>query len=327
MLRIEVFEDVFISRHEIDDNSKTFSGRLFDSNGKAIDVALRSNDRHDTWQLKDVDTVSKYRAVGTFKTRALSASMHLKEAIWGGYLFDAWGHALVESLSTAWAIDELPPSSPVIFYAWGALSNATIVHRTELLKLAGWRNPIIVTTGPCSIGKLHVPERGIEISPVKYDQQRIDQTMNRVFERAVASSVRDRGPAHPIYLSRPAGHRRAMANEREIMDHLSANGIKLLDGWAVPLSEQIATVANASMVIAPSGSSLHNSVFAPRGCKIIEIQDQRATELERSWDLQDALVDLREQHFVKIPAFVNGHEVSTNSVIARLEAELFANAN
>lgn len=317
-LGLRVFEDVFITAHHIDGENKTYSGRLFDRNGNAIGIDLRSEDRLDTWRLKDADQVSSRRSVGSFKTSALAASMHLKEAIWGGYLFDAWGHALVESLATAWAIGDLPPHVPVVFYAWGSLSNETIEHRTELLRLAGWCNPIITTTGPCSVGKLLVPDRGLELSATIYDRQPINRVMNRVYDNIAAASVTEAMAPRPIYLARPLGHRRETPHEQEVARRLCQHGVKILEGWAVPLTEQIATVANASMIIAPSGSSLHNSVFAPRGCAIVELQDERASRRGHSWDLQAALVELRDQRLLKIPAIVEGQSVPVGAILTQI---------
>lgn len=95
------------------------------------------------------------------------------------------------------------------------LTNADIAHRTELIRLAGWRNPIITTTGPCSVGKLLVPDRGLELSATIYDRQPISRVMNRVYDIVAIASVTEAMAPRPIYLARPLGHRRETPNEQD----------------------------------------------------------------------------------------------------------------
>lgn len=52
--------------------------------------------------------------------------------------------------------------------------------------------------------------------------------------------------------------------------------------------------------------------------RIVQLQDERASRRGHSWDLQAALVELRDQRLLKIPAIVEGQPVPVDTVLAQI---------
>lgn len=65
---------------------------------------------------------------------------------------------------------------------------------------------------------------------------------------------------------------RVMRNEDEVEQHMIGKGFEVVYPEILSLQQQIATFAQASHIIGPSGSGMINTIFAPAGCRIVDIE-------------------------------------------------------
>ena len=83
-------------------------------------------------------------------------------------------------------------------------------------------------------------------------------------------------PHHPslprrIYIDRRAGTNRPLANEDEVIDALAGAGVTPIRLETLSLAAQAALFRQAELVVAPHGAGLTNLVFAPPGCRVVEL--------------------------------------------------------
>lgn len=74
-----------------------------------------------------------------------------------------------------------------------------------------------------------------------------------------------------LYLSRPEGFRRTLANEPAVLDMLSGLGFDVLRPEEMPFAEQVAALEAADVIVAPHGSALHTLMFCFGSKRIVEI--------------------------------------------------------
>lgn len=82
-----------------------------------------------------------------------------------------------------------------------------------------------------------------------------------------------------IYIARNSGvaesRRRRCLNENEVCDALRGLGFDIVVPDSLSVEQQIATFANADIVVGPSGAGLFNSVFCSPGTYVIDIESER----------------------------------------------------
>jgi capsular polysaccharide biosynthesis protein len=80
------------------------------------------------------------------------------------------------------------------------------------------------------------------------------------------------GPRTRIVLTRgPSANNRSLRNEAETHELLSGYGFVAVDPGRLSVTEQIATFAQAELIVAPHGAGLTNLVFASPGARVIEL--------------------------------------------------------
>lgn len=82
---------------------------------------------------------------------------------------------------------------------------------------------------------------------------------------------RDRGPRR-IYLARPEGARRSLANEDALLGLLSEHDFSIVRPEQLPFADQVAALQAADVVVAPHGSALASLVFCHGSKRIVEIE-------------------------------------------------------
>jgi hypothetical protein len=303
-----VIDGALITANRLDDAGRSARGAVYDARGRLVRASVRSTDRTDRWQPSDPETTARPAPV-VGRHQWDGAEWYVDEAIHAGHLFAGWGHVITESVSTAWAAPGLPGDAPVLLVPWGRLWVSALPRLVETLRLACWgERRIIVATGETHVGRLHVPDRLIRVGELLDERASIDTTMNAVYDRMAKASSSASASEHgrvPVYLDRTPDHRRAHPGEREFVAALATAGVRVIQGWTLSVREQIAEVSNASAVVAFSGSSLHNSVFADQGVPVVEIADERALRgrSRGKVGLQEPLCELRRQRFSVVPGY------------------------
>ncbi len=85
-----------------------------------------------------------------------------------------------------------------------------------------------------------------------------------------------------VYVSRAlsgVGRRqyRHMINEIEVEDILRRRGYEIVYPESLSLTQQMRSLRGARVVIGPSGSGMFNTIFAPPGCRIVDIETYHHT--------------------------------------------------
>jgi capsular polysaccharide biosynthesis protein len=95
-----------------------------------------------------------------------------------------------------------------------------------------------------------------------------------MFERMIAraeAAVPELPDSERIYIARTDSTRRQAANEQALADALARRGYRIVTLGAMPLVAQIATMRRARFIVAQHGAGLSHLIFAPPGCRVVEI--------------------------------------------------------
>lgn len=310
MPAMNTYESALLTSNILNDAEGSASGAVYDARGDIVEDSVRSVDRTDSHQTSDPDTIHRPSAViGTHNHDGYD--MYVDEAIFGGHIFAGWGHTITETISTAWAASEVSPEAPLVMVPWGRMWVTALPRIREAMSLAGWgARPLIMASGSAVFGKLHVPQRLVQFDQLLYEDAVIPATMNATYDLMIDRSLRSgEHPKMPTFLARSRGHRREHPHEVGVERVLAQNGFRIVEGWDMSVQEQISLINSSSSLVAFSGSSLHNSVFADRRIPVLEIMDSRASSSShKERPLQAALCQLREQSFTRIPGYENGQE-------------------
>ena len=86
-------------------------------------------------------------------------------------------------------------------------------------------------------------------------------------------------PAKRIYVTRRLASRRRVLNEKDLEPLLLDHGFVFVDLETFSFADQVRTFSEAEMIVAIHGAGLTNMVWAPPGCKIMEIMDPNHVSL------------------------------------------------
>jgi capsular polysaccharide biosynthesis protein len=77
-----------------------------------------------------------------------------------------------------------------------------------------------------------------------------------------------------LYVSRRGQSMRVMVNEIALEAALIRRGFQIVRPERMKVADQIALFADAETIVGPSGAGMANAMFAPEGCKVVEIQPE-----------------------------------------------------
>lgn len=186
------------------------------------------------------------------------------EVLYLGWLFDSFGHLLLESLARIWALAHVDPDTPVVFqYVPGHVPQP---HVFALLDLFGLRRErILLPSGPVRIRRLLMPD------PMLLTRSIVHERAGEPY-RAVAERIADGAPLseQPLYFSRrmlPASQR-AHIGEAALEEVLRDNGFRVEYPERLPLVEQIRLAATHRTLVTSTGSASHLAFFARPGAEM-----------------------------------------------------------
>lgn len=175
----------------------------------------------------------------------------LDRGLFGGPLFPAYGHFLLESLARLWAAPKFP-DHPILWSVSPSSSAPQIFDwMAEILAILDISNPIVLVQHPTSVTKLIVPAPGYEI------QYRFGLTHSRFLGRIPWEPVRGR----KLWVSRarveePAG------DGREKLEHaLHMDGWNIIRPEAMSIAAQMRELASAERIAGEQGSALHSLIL------------------------------------------------------------------
>jgi hypothetical protein len=194
--------------------------------------------------------------------------------LWLGWMFDHFGHFLLEGLARLWAAE-----------GWTGRVMAHIAHpegKTDmhpnnwrLLELLGLpRSRFIEPAGPVRLREVICPEPAFELQWAA--SAAFAAPLQRLGARFAPKVVSEQ----PLYLSRsrlPAPHRR-IAGEAALEARLAARGYRVLHPQEMAIEEQIAAVNGHARIVATNGSAAHMVVFARQRPQLTILTQERLSQ-------------------------------------------------
>lgn len=180
--------------------------------------------------------------------------------LYGGVLFNHFGHFLLESLARAWALLR-EPEMPVVWHVIGP--SAVTRWQAEIFQLLGIATArFVLVHEPTEVELLHIPEAGYRIQTWAHPT---------LIDALACYPFRAPRPGHKLWLSRSrlpeeAGNVTGMA---ALEAQLEADGWHIVHPQDHPVAQQLAMMADAEVVGGLAGSALHTLILArqPR-CRV-----------------------------------------------------------
>lgn len=195
--------------------------------------------------------------------------------VFGGVLWDHFGHFLLESLSRAWAMAALP--GPVLW-----------VRRAPHARLLDWQRDILdllglggrehrVVTRPVRVDRLAVPEQGLVMW--RYLHPRQEATL-------AVHPFRAPEPGRRVWLSRSGlpEARARLDGEAAVESALAAEGWTILRPETVSIAAQLAALEAAEVIAGFAGSAFHGLVLG-RGVRARVVVFSRGRQPHANYEL------------------------------------------
>lgn len=184
-----------------------------------------------------------------------ACSARIRRAWFGGYLFDHYGHFLLEGLARVLGPAVRQSGDPIVFLT-PMRKPAVAGYMQQVLRTIGIDpSRIVLCTQTTLVESLEVNPAAFEIGALVRPP-----AYKRLVERP--------GPADAgggvVYLSRSRlAARRTILNERDLEQALAARwGARIVHPETLPIADQIALFRSAGTVIACEGSALHTMLLA-----------------------------------------------------------------
>jgi capsular polysaccharide biosynthesis protein len=285
-----------VTQTEFSTKTNTYSGAAYDSSGSLVIDSIRLGLPNFTFRPNMPLSIEQ-------DFRPPNAK-RFQQAIYGGHFFYAWGHFLIETLSTAVISDGLPENIPVIFQPFELTTKNTWVesfenHVMPILRASGWGSrEIIISSDPFFAGVLYVPQRQTAFGIGKPS---IHPSMAAVFER-IRAAFGCPNSGRMLVAMRNSSHRRWHQDETDIYEKLLSIGFEQIYPDNLSAIEQVKLFSSAKILVGFSGSTLHNSIFMHRGSKIIELLDGSTSSTGTT---QTELCEICAQKMIQIPNVEN----------------------
>ena len=190
-----------------------------------------------------------------------------EEVVYLGWLFDHFGHFLMQSLARTWFLAKVSPSVRVVFdppnRAWGQ-PTGWVLRMLEAFGVPPER--IIVLDAPTRLRRLIIPEPLFEPRGIAHDHVvRAHEAMARPYQAVAERLAADVTPSEqPVYLSRRLlpPSQRTIVGEEELEEVLLANGFRIVHTETMTFEDQVRLVNEHAVIFSNAGSAAHNVLFA-----------------------------------------------------------------
>jgi hypothetical protein len=190
-----------------------------------------------------------------------------EEVVYLGWLFNHYGHFLMQSLARVWFLSEVAPSVRVVFHHASRPGWQPAPWALRMLEAFGVpRERIMVLREPTRLRRMIVPEPLFEPRSVSENRQvRAHLGMARPY-RAVAERIAGPGKpsTQPVYLSRRLlpGSQRLIVGEGELEDVLRYNGFRIAHPQTMSFEDQVRLINEHTEIVSNAGSAAQNVLFA-----------------------------------------------------------------
>lgn len=266
----EVVENGFLTPSRWTSVPGRLSGCLYRADGSKVALSERFGGyRNDAMVSDNPDRLSTPRGA-----EALPGSgLYLGHLMAGHY-----GHFIAETLSSFWILEEMEARSFDYFlfhpFFFDTRIRGYVAFCLERFGIDPER--IVLGAAPRAFERLVVPERLLRLNHSA--DARLRWVYATIAGTAVAGAAARRHERH-VYISRRRFNARkfsrVIANEVRIEALFRSFGFDIVYPETMSLAEQVALYRGAAVIAGPSGSNLHNSLFAREGTLVIELGDPR----------------------------------------------------
>lgn len=261
---------------------RSFSGSIYDGDGKICPFAQRTLLGVNEWNPNDSPTIKPPSRLPYIKGRSLYL----------GHYTGHYGHFLIESLSRFWAInitDESTSYDNFVFHPFlhhcppfKKFPPATLAF--DAFKISG--KNIITINQLVGFEYITIPTALFQINyDVHHEMSNVYQILIRhakFLENSKKNFIdlfiffKKQPTSNKLYISRrrTKGYH-PMQNEKEVESLFVNHGFFILHPEHLPFQKQLILLNNAAVLAGVEGSGLHNSVFMSKGNKIIQIGTPR----------------------------------------------------
>ncbi len=214
---------------------------------------------------------------------------YLPAALYGGVLFNHYGHFLLESTARLWAPARgIGDGLPVVFLA--APNFQLEAYHEFLLRRLGLLDRLHICTEPLRVGELIVPAPAFRYR----EMADADAAFIEPFQR-IAAQVAQR-PRPRTYISRRKLDSAMSIPENEVEAMFRADGWDIACPEDLEMAEQVELFRNASQLAGLSGSGMHNQLYSPPGTRVVHIN--RFWTFLRSFFVIDELTGADSTHIL-----------------------------
>ena len=174
------------------------------------------------------------------------------QAIYGGFIFNHFGHFILESLARLWVCQTLLDEQ-IVFASSETLNN----WQLEIFDILGLLDRIRILREPTVCRKLTIPNVGYRIQDYMHP--------DHAEFLGCSAPKEEKEITRPLWLSRaalPAQDR--IEGEKELESVLLKSGWNVVHPEALPVSRQLALIESASIVAGVEGSALHAITLVKR---------------------------------------------------------------
>jgi hypothetical protein len=190
-----------------------------------------------------------------------------EDVVYLGWLFNHYGHFLMQSLARVWFLAEVNPATRVLFHHPSAPRFQPTGWARRMLEAFGVPPERMLTLRePTRLRRLIVPEPLFEPRATANDQTvRVHEAMARPYwevARRIAGNVEP--SPQPLYLSRRRlpSTQRAIIGEDWLEDVLRQNGFRIAYPERMSFEEQVRLLNSHPHIVSNAGSAAQNVLFA-----------------------------------------------------------------
>ncbi|OWU83949.1 hypothetical protein ATO6_16205 [Oceanicola sp. 22II-s10i] len=182
--------------------------------------------------------------------------------IWGGVLWQHFGHFLAESTTRLWALDLVRDADGVLFIPKRPKVGEQVSgFQSAFFDLMGSNLPLRVVTDPVRVDHLVVPGQGFGLGEIIRGTDAYRGAIHRSFGKGVTAE----GP-EKLYISRSelGVGRGGLIGETRLEQYLVAEGYEIFHPQKHSMEVQVARYKAAKYVIGAEGSALHMFAMVAR---------------------------------------------------------------
>ena len=179
-----------------------------------------------------------------------------------------YGHMLIEVLPKLLHIRSTGVSRFTLLFPWSSLMFLPAVQFAANALGLAFEHVV------CFNNQVLRVDEALWIGPVAQHDRRKSQTL-REFAPLLAAAAPVSSFARRLYVTRPAGAIRPIANQADLEDLARARGYHVIEPATLSFPEQISAFQGADHVLGPMGAALANMVFMRPGARVSMFTNRR----------------------------------------------------